>query len=135
MSWSTRCVLPWNECDLERVRPAIEQAIRDCAAKWPAYADARVEVDVERSALHVHFSAELVEKPHWETVEPQSSAADGTYPCTFRHYCIEPEPAQSLGGECGVSLDSNTSANRDAWVTASYVLERMTQLLGGTLRS
>ncbi len=127
------CVLAWKQCDVGRVRDAIERAIRDCAALWPAYAEARVEV--ARDDVHVHFPAHLVEKPHWEMEPPPSPPApDGTYPCTFRHYLIEPDPAHDYAGECGVSLDSNTSANRDAWVTAGYVLERMTQLLDGTLR-
>jgi|HubBroStandDraft_6_1064221.scaffolds.fasta_scaffold150645_2 hypothetical protein len=127
------CVLAWTQRDTGRVCHAIEQAIRDCVARWPGYAESRVEVD--GNDVHVHFPSDLVERPHWEMEPPQSPLGpDGSYPCTFRHYLIEPDLANELDGECGVSLDSNTSANRDAWMTASHVFERMTQLLDGTLR-
>ena len=132
MSWSMTCVLPWQQEDLGRVRAAIETALADLAKQWPEYGQARIAV--ADSFVHVHFPAALVEKPHWELAPPQLAGADGSYPCSFFHYWIEPDPAHDYPGECGVSLDSNRSANREAWITASNVLERLTKVLGGTLR-
>src|SRR5687767_12963313 len=130
MSWSISCVLPWAHTDIERVRAAIEAAIQDCAAKWPAYAKTRVEVDTERGHVHVHFPAELVQKPGWEieppTIEP---ADDGTYACTFGHYFIEADLENDYPGECGLTFRSNVSCNREAWMTATKVLERVTTML------
>jgi hypothetical protein len=128
MSFSMSCVLAWTQPDVARVQTAIEQAIRDCAKRWPLYAEARVELsDCDATTVAVRFPARLVEQPGWELDPPTEPDIDGTYPCTFDQYEID--------GEVFVSLRSNRSANRDAWMTASHVLERMTELLGGTLRN
>jgi hypothetical protein len=131
MSWSSSCLLPWQQIDVERVRAAIETALSDCAKQWPEYANARIEV--AGSSIHVFYPAALVERPHWEIDRPSGAGPDG-YPCTYRHFWIDAMPEYDMPGECIVSLDSNTSANREAWMTASKVLDRITELLGGTSR-
>ncbi|SRR5258706_9877686 len=132
MSWSASCLLPWNELDVERVRIAIETALADCAKTSPEYASSRIEVDGKY--IHVFFPAQLVERRGREVQPPSGPAPDGTYPCTFDHYLIAPDPKTYFDGECGVSLSSNTSANGQAWMTATKVLDRVTELLGGTSR-
>jgi hypothetical protein len=128
MSFSMSCVLPWTQPDVARVRTAIEQALRDCAKRWPLYAEARVEPsDGDATTVAVRFPARLVEQPGWELGPATEPDVDGTYPCTFDHYEID--------GAVIVSFRSNRSANREAWMTATYVLQRMTELLGGTLRN
>lgn len=124
--------MPWTEVDIDRVRGAIEAAIADCAKRWPDYAGSRIEV--AGRYIHVFFPAQLVERRNWEIQPPTEPAADGTYPCTFDHYVIAPDPAHHYDGECAVSLSSNTSANGQAWMTATKVLDRITELLGGTSR-
>lgn len=128
MSFSMSFVLPWTQPDVARVRTAIEQAIRACAKRWPLYADARLDLsDSDTTTVAVRFPARLVEQPGWELDPPTEPDVDGTYPCTFEHY--------ELDGEVIVNLRSNRSANREAWMTASHVLERMAELLGGTPRN
>lgn len=134
MSWSMSCVVPWKALDFDRVRTAIEEAIRQCAVARPEYADSRVlEVDRERGYIHVDFPARLVELRGWE-VDPPSTPSNGEpYTCSYWHYLLAPDPKTDYDGECGISVRSNVSQNRDAWITATQVLERLEKLLGGQM--
>ena len=79
MSWSMTCVLPWQQLDIDRVVTALDEALRQCAVKWPAYAKAvRDPPDSTSSRLSVHvmFPAELVEAPGWELERPSATPDD-----------------------------------------------------------
>ncbi|NVB85049.1 MAG: hypothetical protein HOV81_42170 [Kofleriaceae bacterium] len=134
MSWAMSCVLPWKELDFDRVRAAIEDAIRLCAVARPEYSDSRVtEIDRERGYIHVAYPARLVELVGWEADPPSTSSDGEPYTCSYWHYLIAADPKTDFDGECGVRLRSNVSSNRDAWITATQVLERLEKLLDGEM--
>lgn len=129
MSFSTSLLID-ESVDPIRIREALQAAAIAQIPRHPAWVDTTVAEPRHSSAtlilFDVQFSAALVQRKGGEMDEPGPPHEDGRYWCL---YVVTLEPQTTK-----IVLSSKRAWNRDAWGTASTLLEAAAIALGGRMR-
>lgn len=129
MSYGTSIVID-ELLDHARIRDALAAAVAAQVPRHPAWADTTISVARQPTEtvilFDVMFSPALVKRPGGEAHEPGAPHEDGRYWCLFE---VSLTPTSTI-----ITLRSKRYWNRDAWNTATTLLEAAGVTLGGRLR-